>query len=96
MTNAAHMRGPWEVTGHQDGEYSLLKVVERSNEGSIPKGEDEANARLIAAAPEQHEALAIAEEMLSAIADGKSFPAREYMERLHRIRKAIAKATGST
>jgi hypothetical protein len=45
------------------------------------------NAALLAA-------LLIADEMLSSIMTGGSYPTKEYMDRLYKIRSAIAQANG--
>ena len=95
-----HTRGPWEafslgnfigVTGKKsDIAYTRLKEITLDNARSID--EDEANAYLIAAAPELLEAL---QEILAI--DGHSSLTREDSDKLDaKARAAIAKATGET
>lgn len=88
-----HTPGPWSVDEpHQVfassvGEYVAITKVEDFE--TIPKDQCEANARLIAAAPELLEAL------LQIIQDAKSPEVGAYLN-LKLARAAIAKATGET
>jgi hypothetical protein len=98
----SHTPGPWEVDEpHQvwapsAGEYVAITQVE--DRETIPRDQVEANARLIAAAPELLEAI---KELLE-VADPDSSDGyemewqwRETLERAQdRARAAIAKATG--
>ena len=98
MDEAKHTPGPWLT--HKEG-FSSIYIESRIGGGMLqevascgPTGEgsdqQEANARLIAAAPELLEALA---EIVSA-ADGEGW--NQLDPSLSKARAAIAKATGGT
>lgn len=92
-----HTQGPWEafslgnfigVTGKKsDIAYTRLKEITLDNARSID--EDEANASLIAAAPELLEALQLADAILSGANMNVSVVEKK-------VKSAIAKATGET
>lgn len=102
MTQAQHTQGPWKAQGARVAKIHIHKS--RGHEftteiidcgpkfnGFTPRSEQEANARLIAAAPELLEAL---EESLSAleyVADIRGINGDNVT--LSKIRTAIAKAT---
>src|SRR5687768_1761203 len=93
--NAKHTKGPWEahngeVTTRQvDGRsYRRIACVQDYGLGCSP--EVEANARLIAAAPELLSCLLAYVELEEQAAPYSSSPMRE------RARSAIAKATGES
>jgi hypothetical protein len=99
-TNAKHTPGPWAVTADRD-DCDGLSVIQQQSGGLICLVEstlgqavaDEANARLIAAAPEMLAELA----GLSAIWTNAEFGSEvmDYLEtRIHAIRATITKATG--
>jgi len=97
-----YTKGPWEWDGNvcdydKDNEAPWL-VTERKNNTSyvVLSGEiecdSEANARLIAAAPELLEALEEANDMADKLLRG--VPVRNADEVILRVSKAIAKAKG--
>ena len=101
MTEAKHTPGPWhlEEMGYNSSSYYIRGSSESGDRLTIGKGAVahiprstvnpmEANARLIAAAPELLEALA---EIVSA-ADGEGW--NQLDPSLSKARAAIAKATG--
>lgn len=63
------------------------------NLGTVPDEEGEANARLIAAAPDMYEALKVAEIASEELCQGQD-PANECWNTLRMIRAALAKAEG--
>lgn len=93
--NATHTKGPWEA---RNGEVTTRQIEGRSFRriaavqdygiGSLPEV-DEANARLIAAAPDL---LAAAEAVIAS--DALIGNSRCAVEAFDAMRKAIAKATG--
>ncbi len=103
-----HTQGPWRVeaknypiadTGDYDGCLQILSanakrpIVEIWEDGDEP----EANARLMAAAPELLEALEwCAETMAVFVEDGSAAPDSVMGKNLTTARAAIAKATGET
>lgn len=100
MTNethpaSAHTPGPWvicEAHGIQ-GELCFHKIVCEATDETIAStwaGPHEANARLIASAPELLEALEACELRLTHLAQNSQDVVRE----LKQARAAIAKATG--
>jgi hypothetical protein len=92
MSAAKHTPGPWlhhEGKIHAPGALWIATVVERDD--IIDADETEANAALLAAAPELLAALVRAERCIRGYTDSSK---RECD--LDGIRAAIAKATGST
>ena len=103
MSKAKHTEGPWTLRplNEEIGEYEIVgpRHSDETGEseyiavvcGGLP--ESEANARLIAAAPELLEAL---EELLSAVdkACGTAIPRGSFSAARKAARDAIAKATG--
>lgn len=99
MSEVKHTPGPWEVSKgfHKnriaDSDDAAIGYALGSND------EAEANARLIAAAPEMLEALYEAEEYFDNRADADNdetgFVPNTEMKLLVSIRAAIAKATGA-
>lgn len=89
--SAQHTPGPWRFSTHpHDGNYMRIHCSSDPHEGDNLRGYcGEANARLIAAAPELLEAL----ERLIASGD-----VRDAAEKgaITQARAAIAKATGKT
>ena len=95
-----HTPGPWILDQDRtdDGTYYVranneVAVAEALNSRAFSIGEPEANARLIAAAPELLEALRIIERQM----DGETmFPGAVYLSltEANQIVEAIAKATG--
>jgi hypothetical protein len=100
-----HTPGPWWVDGadlYRKDEINIKSVADHPNDeryvaaaiGGLNDGVQEANARLIAAAPDLLEALRIAEGLV----DDTCFqqdPANECWNTLRTVRAAIAKATGA-
>ena len=101
MDNSQHTQGPWSMSLSRPGTSFLVRDAEKrlvcemswhssSREFFPLRGESEANARLIAAAPEL---LAALQNLVG------GWPAGEGMalgERIKQARAAIAAATGST
>lgn len=88
MTQTTHTPGPWEVlAGPEWGGFTVggQRIVATMREWGFP-GEAEANARLIAAAPDLLAALESAEDVLS--------ETDTHLSTLHKVRAAIAKAKG--
>jgi hypothetical protein len=85
--NAKHTRGPWKV--HTDDENCGIYTVHAKE--SIYPDNDEANARLIAAAPELLKELEAALEIIEG-----EYPADDEIAApvMKKIRAAIAKARG--
>jgi len=87
-----HTPGPWRLNGTlitaQDDMAVKVASVHGGAIGAVPALEQEANARLIAAAPELLETASTIADML--VADGG-----EATTRLRALRVAIAKATGT-
>jgi hypothetical protein len=96
-----HTPGPWKirsigVNGSQTVYAMRNDVATAYDRAPMVKGECEANAQLIAAAPELLEALqeALAWCEIDAT-DEDGFPSQEMLEnRVEILREAIAKATG--
>ena len=96
MTNTTHTPGPWTFDGYRHINYASYSIKSHDRKGicaiasSIkrPGEESEANARLIAAAPEL---LAALEAMLEGWETGRGYTDRE--NQIGRARAAIAKAT---
>lgn len=101
--SAKHTPGPWIGTGPSFGDplprytTEIMTVDERDGEGHVSicempfhhhDDENEANARLIAAAPDLLEALKIARQMI--VTDGTPIGWS-----VHRFDEVIAKATGA-
>ena len=101
MTQANHTPGPWNLGEEIDNFRSIsvplwsefANVVVRLEDDDRPYFRGEANARLIAAAPDLLEALTEAEAYMS-IVEPRSDKA-EYGRTLGVVRAAIAKATGA-
>jgi hypothetical protein len=99
MTMTKHTQGPWHITGNKtkyiearirDGWLQEVASVGPTESDNGYGPQQEANARLIAAAPELLEAL---QEILAI--DGHSSLTREDSDKLDaKARAAIAKATG--
>jgi len=94
-----HTPGPWKVDEHNDVGAEGRHVATLSLYGD---GSDDANAHLIAAAPDLLEALRTAEAALADIGDADREPGddvewceRRAAEALPLVRAAIAKARGS-
>ena len=102
MTTTKHTPGPWEIGDIEDGwveidsrisnihHLGLAKVVwKMEDDEKTPRCE--ANARLIAAAPEMLEALEFFVERFSPVEHELIFSKRHALQK---ARAAIAKATG--
>lgn len=94
-----HTPGPWTVNAYNEIESGAVRIcsvdIEETNAG-LNGGEGQANARLIAAAPDLLEELRAVEQHLhayvEAIEEGGG-SASKSSERLASVRAAIAKAT---
>ncbi len=64
MTQEKFTPGPWEVIKYGDSQYSIYNTGHGYEERYIPEDTDEANANLIAAAPDMYGALKIAYKSL--------------------------------
>lgn len=98
MTNAA--KHP-KLEYHRGIDYAVIMRPEDTTETALLTINADAEqsdywGNLLCAASQQYDALKLAEEMLTAIADGKTFPAREYMDNLHAIRRAIDSVKGDS
>tara|TARA_B100000678_G_scaffold223608_2_gene191229 strand:- start:608 stop:925 length:318 start_codon:yes stop_codon:yes gene_type:complete len=102
MNDAQHTSGPWECAHSEYGHYDINTVNQGEGYETLaqvhyvnnkPGGRGEADARLIAAAPEGYDANVAALGLLEEIAeaDGLTPELDEVMEQL---RAAIAKAKG--
>lgn len=91
MSGAAHTPGPWEWTQDEAGQWFLSPgiLISDASDGT-PGGDehDQANARLIAAAPDLLEALI-------ALKAGAVLPGGVNLGQLAQAEAAIAKATGA-
>lgn len=87
--SATHTPGPWSIEKCKCG-HPACKQYTISTQGSV--GFDEADARLISAAPDLLEAL----QALSALPeyDGTGTTSKQRLAVKDRVREAIAKATG--
>ncbi|WP_241356379.1 hypothetical protein [Pseudomonas aeruginosa] len=94
-----HTPGPWEIERYSDGLIQIVgdvRIVSDDEENvttvveAVARG-DEANARLIAAAPELLEALTEAAEILWVL--GQIGPSPTALEKSAEFKSLIAKAT---
>jgi hypothetical protein len=96
MPNDYH-GGSWWIQGQSSGDGGRC-LADVTHTGSRPECEIEANARLIAAAPEMLEALYTALNLQMAVSKAVEYiPACEGLDaeyHFDKIRAAIAKATG--
>jgi hypothetical protein len=90
-----HTPGPWEFDDKHSSGFPLLCLYAADNRnpfhGSRSDDEQNANARLIAAAPELLEALRAITDQLERIGDTRYDKDGQYIDA---ARAAIAKATG--
>lgn len=96
MSEQSHTPGPWEIERYSDGLIQIVGNVRAVSDHeehvttvveAVTRG-DEANARLIAAAPELLEALrACVSRITDEVADA------EFLDEVEQARAAIAKAT---
>jgi len=108
MTKAKHTPGPWWADFDGENTFDGVEIQQVGRLHYVPvanvpvdytdREEREANARLIAAAPDMYEALCKLEywfdtdqEILDAMSD---YDRRDHFEKLEMIRAAIAKAKG--
>ena len=101
MTNTTHTPGPWRVSGYRLAVFAKLngiKVVIADCNRTLGYSESEANARLLAAAPDLLEALKQCRLALEPYDDVKPRDWKTDREKLafahQAARAAIAKATG--
>ena len=94
-----HTPGPWEATG-SNGYLNQCGIGRRSAHGIDPIGaaygagaELEANARLIAAAPEMYEALRLAQESIGRFTSDEGSTDRDF-DIADTVAAALAKANG--
>jgi hypothetical protein len=92
--NTQHTPGPWAVKHHEDTDtYSIIVAGRQWNSWTVAalghSKEDEANARLIAAAPDL---LAVCQELEESVEYWSEYDVP--LGIVDRIRAAIAKATG--
>lgn len=101
--SAKHTPGPWTIDPEGETAWTIESAsgtplcdvyIERDSNNS-PTPECEANARLIAAAPEMLVALQNAGNVLAALATGQLKGITADSSALALIRDAIAKATGN-
>lgn len=92
--NSKHTAGPWEVSPSSYSTESRYVVDVDGNDVARIKGGElttDANARLIAAAPEMRDMLADLEQML----DGEEDSVREeHADRIVRLRALLARIDG--
>lgn len=106
---SGHTKGPWAVIQigyhrepriHADNERQLIAIVGNAESPAEASAEWEANAALIAAAPEMRDALERAREYFAERAEAEYFTDRaspvpnEEMRILVEIDEALAKAEG--
>lgn len=113
MSEAKHTPGPWRVSGHRLAVFAKLNginVVVADCDRTLGYSESEANARLIASAPELLAALLVAHKRITEdrasyvwgaeLPDGSmdtkdaAILHEAYDSKLAQIEAAIAKATG--
>lgn len=102
--NTTHTQGPWQVEkGWNGGGFTISSRTSktRNERGLIAdtahsafREQEEANVRLIAAAPEMLEALKAAVRLENDRRAGCQFGAADYAELHQQLTQAIAKATG--
>lgn len=87
-----HTPGPWTVNAYNEIESGAVRIcsvdIEETNAG-LNGGEGQANARLIAAAPDLLEAL----KYCAAVCAGEVMNKNGLINALEKARAAIAKAT---
>lgn len=106
---AQHTLGPWEVQSGEDACFhqgNRFAITKSGTDGREPwqvtiaeiwpatAGADEADARLIASAPELLEALHELEALFDYQGDARPYTWQERLPMLERARAAIAKAEG--
>lgn len=93
-TNRQHTPGPWHAEIIEPGKGALIwafdSIAGMRNSGDYLPDEFEANARLIAAAPDLLEALMVAQHILNTVTVDSLYDAGK-----EKVRAAIAKATGA-
>ena len=91
----AHTPGPWVINGRL--EIRAFGLVARVNEHMTEPGEVEANAAIIAAAPELLGALRKAEKLFQTLVVTHGVDAHPaFIEVLYSVQEAIASAEGRT
>ena len=102
-----HTPGPWTVEAGREPVTHQINVVAGPYRGNRPEwyvagviaGMDEstqqANARLIAAAPDLLEALKVADARLTKVANALGAEKLFWVDDIETVRTAIAKATGA-
>ena len=94
MENTKHTPGPWEVQIGIDPTGFACYFIGRISRPFISRAEEEANARLIAAAPDLLEALEYAYSLIVGdLGDRRYLGSREDII-ADKIEKAISKAKG--
>ena len=106
MTKDTHTLGPWQIIkvydgwiieGRDTGHGLTICVSNEGREGlSNRRPENEANARLIAAAPDMLTALREVEDFLDDRSDVDDGIPNDAMRHLVEVRAAIAKAEGNS
>ena len=86
-----HTPGPWAIEYRTDGQSTYSPRICAGEQDAEFKAKAEANARLIAAAPELLEAL----DGLCGLAELRPGHLQDYKAAVAAARAAIAKATGS-
>jgi len=99
MSKSKHTSGPWSnptgsVTVREAATPRSLKVCDMSSDGGRPVAEQEANARLIAAAPDLLAALEESLREVEAFTKRTGIP--QFVGWIDKARAAIAKAKGET
>ena len=94
-TQVTHTPGPWAIEDCTPGESTGLRFAINSKDNVIARTTDgwkeaQANARLIAAAPEMHEVLS---ELLDALEISKNYG---WDEEYEKVRAVLAKVKGET
>jgi len=95
MADFSHTPGPWSVVSHDEGEWGESYMILQDGNLMLPVAEmitQEADARLIAAAPDMAEAL---ERALTYIERDEEAHGRQFGEG-NVIRAALARAKGAT
>ena len=88
-----HTKGPWEARWSERGQYWFIDHPQQEGSATLTKLDcDEADARLISAAPDLLAALIECERIANELFQETGL--HEYMHASDRAREAIAKATG--
>ena len=94
---SAHTPGPWKAIGdfiHTSDNLPFVLAYTPEQQDGVPVGDRDANAQLIAAAPEMLAALKRLVDLLEVMRGLGDTPIKGWSKRVEAARAAIAKATG--